>query len=210
GRLTDLPSDPVDRRSRADVARRTRDVLYRLSAILGAHLQGAQTAGRRSRTSGDQAIAGGGAASGFGGLSGTHHGTVAATTAAPEPPWQRRLGAEVFGTFALVFAAAGADVMASVTGDISPAARAVAPALMVTALIYAIGDVSGAHFNPAVTLAFVLKRLLPLRWLAPYWLAQAAGAMLAAIVLAALFPGALASGVSRPHVAPFTALILEI
>jgi len=143
-------------------------------------------------------------------LSGTHHGTVAATTAAPEPPWQRRLGAEVFGTFALVFAAAGADVMASVTGDISPAARAVAPALMVTALIYAIGDVSGAHFNPAVTLAFVLKRLLPARWVGPYWLAQAIGAVLAAAILAALFPGHETAAVTRPHVSMAAALVVEI
>jgi MIP family channel proteins len=127
-----------------------------------------------------------------------------------EPPWPRRLGAEVFGTYALVFAAAGADVMASVIGDMSPAARAVAPALMVAALIYAIGDVSGAHFNPAVTLAFVLKRLLPARWLGPYWFAQAVGALLAAAVLAILFPGALPAGVTRPHVPTTTAFTVEV
>src|SRR5258708_7917093 len=78
------------------------------------------------------------------------------------PAWPQRLAAEAFGTFALVFVAVGGDAMAAVSGgDVSVAARAVAPALMVAALIYAIGDVSGAHLNPAVSLAFSLKRLFP-------------------------------------------------
>lgn len=128
-----------------------------------------------------------------------------------EPPWSRRLAAELFGTFALVFVAAGADAMASVSGgQVSPAARAVAPALMVAALIYAIGDSSGAHFNPAVTLAFALKRLVPPRWLLPYWIAQLLGAVLAAGLLSLLFGDAAREGVSRPHVAGATALALEV
>ncbi|MDQ6796143.1 MAG: aquaporin, partial [Chloroflexota bacterium] len=53
-------------------------------------------------------------------------------------------------------------------GEVSVAARAVAPGRLVAALIYAIGDVSGAHLNPAVSLAFTLKRLFPVRWLVPY------------------------------------------
>ena len=94
--------------------------------------------------------------------------------------WPRRLTAETFGTFALVFVAVGADTMAAVSGGrVSDAARAVAPALMVAALIYAIGDVSGAHLNPVVSLAFAFKRLVPVTWLVPYWVAQLAGAILA-------------------------------
>ncbi len=82
----------------------------------------------------------------------------------PRTSWARRIAAESFGTFALVFVAVGADAMASLTGgEIGTAARAIAPALMVAALIYAIGDGSGAHFNPAVSLAFALKRLFPCR-----------------------------------------------
>src|SRR6478672_3731928 len=101
-----------------------------------------------------------------------------------EPMWPRRLLAEILGTFALVFVAAGADTMAEVSGGaISVAARAVAPGLMVGALIYAISDASGAHFNPVVSLAFALKGLFPASWLAPYWVAQLAGALAAAIVL---------------------------
>ncbi len=114
------------------------------------------------------------------------------------------------GTFALVFVAAGADTMAEVSGGaISVAARAVAPGLMVGALIYAISDASGAHFNPVVSLAFALKRLFPVSWLAPYWAAQLTGALAAATVLQALFGVALVAGVSTPHVTPQTALALE-
>jgi aquaporin Z len=127
------------------------------------------------------------------------------------PDWPRRLTAEAFGTFALVFAAAGADVMARISNDeITAAARAVAPALMVMALIYSLGDQSGAHFNPAVTLAFALKRLVPASWLVPYWSAQLVGAIASAAVLRLLFGSAIEAGVSEPKlVDPPTALAIE-
>ena len=128
----------------------------------------------------------------------------------PPPSWGRRLGAEAFGTFALVFVAVGSDTMAVVSnGQIGVVARALAPALMVAALIYAISDASGAHFNPVVTLAFALKRLFPVAWLVPYWAAQVVGAILAATLVRALFGEQLAAGVSTPHVATPTALIIE-
>ena len=93
-------------------------------------------------------------------------------------PLGRRLVAEVIGTMALVFVAVGADAAAAVTGGaVGTAARAVAPAMMVAALIYAIGDVSGAHFNPVVTTAFAMKRLFPPRLVPAYWLAQLVGAV---------------------------------
>ena len=98
--------------------------------------------------------------------------------ATTDPTWTRRLTAETFGTFALVFVAVGGDAMAVVSGgEVSVAARAVAPGLMVAALIYAIGDASGAHLNPVVSLAFALKRLFPVAWLLPYWASQAVGAI---------------------------------
>jgi len=140
------------------------------------------------------------------------------STDAPEPSegdhvadWPRRLTAEAFGTFALVFAAAGGDVMAAVSNDaVGTAARAVAPALMVAALIYSIGDTSGAHFNPAVTLAFGLKRLVPASWLVPYWLAQIVGSIVAAAVLRAVFGEAIDEAVTRPKVVdPAGAVVLE-
>ena len=116
-----------------------------------------------------------------------------------DPGWPRRLTAEAFGTFALVFAAGGADVAGRISGGaVDEIARAVAPALVVAALIYSIGDTSGAHFNPVVTLAFWLKRLVPAAWVPVYWAAQLVGALAAAAVLRGLFGDAIDAAVSRP------------
>ncbi len=124
--------------------------------------------------------------------------------------WPRRFGAEMFGTFALVFVAAGADSLAaSGTGEPNAAARAVAPALIVAAFIYALGDVSGAHLNPVVTLAFAVKRLLPVRWVAPYMLAQVAGALVAAGLLRLLLGEASDAGVSATRLPAATAAAME-
>ena len=96
-------------------------------------------------------------------------------------------------------------------GEVSTAARAAAPALMVAALIYSIGDTSGAHFNPAVSLSFGLKRLVPAWWVPLYWVAQVVGAILAASVLRILFGDGIESAVSRPKlIDPPGALVLEV
>lgn len=127
-----------------------------------------------------------------------------------EHPLSRRLAAEVVGTFALVFVAVGGDAMASLAGaQISTLARAVAPGLMVGALIYAIGDVSGAHFNPVVTTAFALKRLFPPRLIPGYWLAQLVGGLAAAMVVDRLVPLGASAGVSTPHVDAAVAVSIE-
>jgi aquaporin Z len=127
-----------------------------------------------------------------------------------EPPILRRLLAELVGTAALVFVAVGGEAMARLApGEIGSAARAVAPGLMVGALIYAIGDVSGAHLNPVVTAAFTLKRLFRPGLAIPYWAAQLAGAVLAAATVRGLFGDAVAAGVSTPHVASGVAVSLE-
>ncbi len=125
--------------------------------------------------------------------------------------WVRRLTAEALGTLALVFVAAGADAVAKLShGEVTPAARAVAPALLVMAMIYALGDASGAHFNPVVSLAFAMKRLFPWPWLVPYWAAQLGGALLGSLVLRALFGEVAAAGVSRPLLASSeTAVVIE-
>jgi aquaporin Z len=123
----------------------------------------------------------------------------------------RRLVAEAVGTFGLTAVAAGADVAGRITGgDVTVMARAIAPGLFVLAFIYAIGDVSGLHINPAVTLGFTLKRLFPLPWLFPYWAAQLLGALVAGLGLVALFGTDVASaGVSKPHVDVGIALVIE-
>jgi MIP family channel proteins len=126
-----------------------------------------------------------------------------------DPPWARRLTAEAFGTFALVFVAVGGDAMASISGEIGTAARAVAPALVVAAMIYAIGDASGAHLNPVVSLAFALRRLFPAGSLLPYWGAQLIGATAAALAVEALFGPAVAAGVTVPTVEDRVAVGLE-
>jgi aquaporin Z len=122
----------------------------------------------------------------------------------------KRLLAEAFGTMALVFVAVGGDAAGVVTGgEVGVAARAVAPALMVAALIYAIGDVSGAHFNPVVTAAFAVKRLFPVALAPVYWLAQAVGAIAGALIVRGLLADAVEAGVSTPHISSASALGFE-
>lgn len=122
-----------------------------------------------------------------------------------------RLVAEGVGAFVLTFVAAGADAAGRITaGEVSPLARALAPGLVVMALIYAIGDRSGAHFNPVVTLAFAIRRLFPLAWVVPYWLAQLGGAVVAGVALRILFGAAAEAGVNAPHIEAGAALALEV
>jgi aquaporin Z len=136
----------------------------------------------------------------------------ATTDRSAQTTWARRLSTEVFGTFALVFVAVGADASASFTnGAVSDAARAVAPALVVMAMIYAIADGSGAHFNPAVSLSFTLKRLFPPTWLLPYWGAQLVGALAACLVVSAILGSHVEAGVSTPHgISAGAATVLEL
>ena len=98
----------------------------------------------------------------------------------PSQEW-RRVCAEVFGTFFLVLVAAGGPMIdTSIPGSVGRAAAVVAPGLMVMAVILSMGKVSGAHLNPAVTLAFSLRRDFPLRRVPAYLVAQLAGALAAA------------------------------
>ena len=98
----------------------------------------------------------------------------------PSREW-RRLCAEVFGTFFLVLVAAGGPMIDhSIPGSVGRAAAVVAPGLMVMSIILFMGRVSGAHLNPAVTLAFSLRRDFPWRRVPDYVVAQFGGALLAA------------------------------
>jgi aquaporin Z len=98
----------------------------------------------------------------------------------PSREW-RRLCAEVFGTFFLVLVAAGGPMIDhSIPGSVGRAAAVVAPGLMVMSIILFMGRVSGAHLNPAVTLAFSLRRDFPWRRVPAYVVAQFGGALLAA------------------------------
>ncbi len=99
------------------------------------------------------------------------------------PPLARALAAEAIGTFALVFAGCGAIMVDAKTGQLGHVGVAITFGLVIMAMIYAVGHVSGAHFNPAVTLAFVVTRHFPRSRALAYWVAQVTGAIAAAAVL---------------------------
>ena len=95
----------------------------------------------------------------------------------------RSLLAEVVGTFALVFAGCGAIMVDAKTHALGHVGVAISFGLVIMVMIYAVGHISGAHFNPAVTLAFAFSRHFPAARVPLYWAAQLAGALLAALVL---------------------------
>ena len=98
-------------------------------------------------------------------------------------PLGRALVAELIGTFSLVFAGAGAVVVDAKTHALGHVGVAISFGLVVMVMIYAVGHISGAHFNPAVSLAFALTRHFPWTRVAAYWCAQLAGALVAAALL---------------------------
>lgn len=123
----------------------------------------------------------------------------------------RSLVAELLGTFALTFVAAGAIVIAKISGgQLSIADEVIAPGLLVMAMIYTIGGISGAHLNPAVTLSFALRSDFKWRYLPGYWLVQFLGAILAALLLRLLFGNVGNLGATLPHHGAVAALIMEL
>jgi aquaporin Z len=126
----------------------------------------------------------------------------------------RRLFSELFGTFLLVTVAVGGGMVnARFGGNAVPtAARAVSPALMVMAIILFMGAVSGAHLNPAVSLAFAMRGNFPWRRVPGYVLAQIAGAVLATLLLEALVGRHGSAGLTLPGpgVSVTTAMLWEI
>jgi len=122
----------------------------------------------------------------------------------------RKLAAEVLGTFALVFAGTGAIVVNDVSGGtVTHVGIALTFGLIVLAMIYAVGDVSGAHLNPAVTLGFFAARRFEGRWVAPYIASQCAGAMLASFALRLMFPTNATLGATRPAGDALQSFVLE-
>jgi aquaporin Z len=126
----------------------------------------------------------------------------------PKQEW-RRLFSEVMGTFLLLLVAAGAGMMNAEFGDpISRTAAVVAPGLMVMAMILFMGRVSGAHFNPAVSIAFALRGDFPWRRVPGYIVAQFIGAVLAVALLQAVIGSSASNGATYPaetttHMAAF-------
>jgi aquaporin Z len=121
----------------------------------------------------------------------------------------RRMLAELLGTFALVTVDAGGAMVASLDPRVSFAARSAASGLLVASMCYALGNVSGAHFNPAVTFGFALRKDFPWRLVPGYWLAQAGGAVLAALILRTLLGPIAQLGMTEPSIAPTAAVAVE-
>jgi aquaporin Z len=123
----------------------------------------------------------------------------------------RKLYAEFLGTFCMVFAGTGAMVIDQSThGSITHAGVAITFGLVVMAMIYAFGDVSGAHMNPAVTLAFTLDRRFPAGEVLPYIAAQVVGAAAASLLLRALFPADETLGATLPAGSAMQSFVLEV
>ncbi len=118
--------------------------------------------------------------------------------------------AEFLGTFAIVFCGTGAIIINQEThGTISHAGIAITFGLVVMSMIYAFGEVSGAHLNPAVSIAFTIAGVFPLKKLLPYFVFQLLGGISASLLLKYLFPGNEMLGATIPAGPAMQSFILE-
>ncbi|HEY4417723.1 MAG TPA: aquaporin [Verrucomicrobiae bacterium] len=119
--------------------------------------------------------------------------------------------AEFIGTFALVFAGTGAIVINQVSGGtVTHVGIALTFGLVIMAMIYAVGDISGAHFNPSVTSAFWLSGRFPAALIMPYIASQCCGAFAASGVLRFLFPTDPMLGSTLPAGTEMQSFVLEL
>ncbi|HLX61309.1 MAG TPA: MIP family channel protein [Planctomycetota bacterium] len=122
----------------------------------------------------------------------------------------KHYAAEVMGTFALVFAGTGAIVINQLSGGaITHPGIALTFGLVVMTMIYAFGEISGAHLNPAVTLAFGLSGRFPAKRIPGYVISQLCGALLASAVLRLLFENTAHLGATLPKGSEMQSLVLE-
>ena len=123
----------------------------------------------------------------------------------------RKLVSELLGTFMLVFAGTGAITINEITGGgVSHVGIALTFGLVVMAVIYAVGDVSGAHINPAVTLGFWVAHRLPLKTALLYIVSQLTGALLASFAILFLFPETKSLGATIPSGSSAQSFVLEV
>jgi len=123
----------------------------------------------------------------------------------------RKYLSEIIGTFALVFCGTGAIVINQQAGGvITHIGIAMTFGLIVSAMIFALGDVSGAHMNPAVTLAFAMAKRFPMNKVLPYIGSQAIGAFVASGLLKLLFPTNQLLGATMPAGSELQSFILEV
>lgn len=117
--------------------------------------------------------------------------------------------AEALGTFSLVFAGCGAIAVDSRSGQLGLIGVALVFGLVIAVMIYALGHISSAHFNPAVSVGFAIGRRLPWSRVATYSMAQIAGASIGALVLHATLGTDPALGVTRPSGSHLQAVVWE-
>ena len=123
----------------------------------------------------------------------------------------RLLIAECLGTFMLVIAGTGAIIVNDLYGGVvTHLGIAASFGLIVLAVIYTYGDTSGAHINPAVTLAFWIANRFPGKWVAPYVASQCAGALLASFFWVLYFPQHASLGATIPTVGQLQAFFIEL
>jgi aquaporin NIP len=123
----------------------------------------------------------------------------------------KQLIAEFLRTFALVFAGTGAIVIDEVSGGgVSHVGIALTFGLIVLAMVYTLGDISGAHINPAVTIGFWAARRFDASKVLPYIVSQCAGAFLASLILRLLFPTNITLGATIPTGPLLQSFILEL
>jgi aquaporin NIP len=122
----------------------------------------------------------------------------------------RRAAAEFIGTFGLVTAGCGAIVVNSQNGTLTHLGIALTFGLIITVMIAAVGHISGAHFNPAVTIAFAVTRHFPWREVVYYVFAQLLGAVVGALTLQLLFGSVAGLGVTLPSGSVLQSFWLEI
>ncbi len=123
----------------------------------------------------------------------------------------KQLSAEVIGTFCLVFAGTGAIIVNDLSnGIITHVGIAITFGLVVMSMIYALGDISGAHMNPAVTIGFVVAKRFPTGLAGLFIVSQCAGAVTASFCLKLLFPEHDSLGSTLPTGSASQTFVLEV
>lgn len=125
-------------------------------------------------------------------------------------PMYKKMVSEAFGTFWILFAGTGAVIVGDATGVITHIVVALVFGLVVFTMISALGDISGAHFNPAVTIGFFTANRLPGEAVLPYIFSQLSGALLGSALLRLLFPEHRLMGATLPSGTLLQSWILEV